>query len=1233
MTIGDYSHLKRLAIDTQNAKWVAAEKDFQEAVIAFVDVRRQLNEQVARLNQVLADQEARISNLNQELAHKEGEVDNLNETITKDKRALAEREAQAVDLEKRLAESRELLTAVQVSFSWKVLTTIQWIRYAKLVKHSSLFEPTYYVSHNPDVAGAGIDPLKHYFVRGAYEGRDPHPLFDSSYYLSRNPDVAREGVNPLAHYLVRGAYEGRNPNCLFDSSFYLSRNPEVAKSRMNPLVHYVLHGAAEGRSPHPSMTSSPGYLHRNPVDSKGDPRINSVRGRAARAAAKPEFGSKDTKLSIQTTSTKLSQALAGTTALVSVIIPCFNYGRYLLDALSSVLAQTYPTIEVVIVDDGSTDRKTLEALAGIRHECVRIVHQTNQGLALSRNNGAALTRGEYLLFLDADDRIDKHAIAILLYALLNNSLAAYAFPDQRFFGDQELVWTPQAFNVYDLLWSNHPSVCSLIRRSAFNDVGGYRPELVYGREDWEFWVRLSSKGHHGLHVKAPVFEHRRHGVTMTHTAEEHQDFVHSKILAINAEWYQPDRISAIKRAWRPLVSIIIPFYNGARYLPETLASLKRQTTQDFEIILVNDGSDDSESLNLLDTLRGSEWVRVVDCQHGGTAAARNVGASAARAELIMFLDSDDLLDPTALEKLCWSITIQSDLAFVYSGVSHFGEVQAIVYDEFDSIRLHRENFLTVNCVMRRDVYLELGGMDPALTGNHEDYDFWLRLVDQGYAGRLFPEPLFLYRRHSAGRSAQLVRAAAAGAEELLHSLVTRRVVHKNRVALSPLLSGELQAQANQPDELLEEMQTALSAAIPRNIPWERYRRPNLPNLFSPERWNGGKITVLYLIPSFHIGGAEAFDLRIMSCLPKDKYDIVLLACQRPDGPWYEEFKSIAGEIYSLERMAPDEPGREAFIRYLMITKCVDIVVNRNTSYGYKLVEQWPLVSKQVRFVDVLHLHAFGEDWVHASAPYHDEIDLRYVTSEDLPEYAARQYNLKADRFRMLDYGFEPEELPDERTCADRRHTIRERWKIPPSAFVVGFIGRLTDQKDPERWLSIAVEIARRRPGTFFLVVGGGELMPQLKATAAALGLASNIVFADYQRDAAYYCAAMDVLLMTSKYEGLPLLVLHALAHGTPIVSSDVGSIWSCVSGAAGRVLAPEENDLAYAKAVIEAGHLRDGDDVSVGRHCRAVVSTRFVKQRMQQQLQLDFTGLTKVLDREKRREDYQLDVMSKPILE
>ena len=98
--------------------------------------------------------------------------------------------------------------AVQDSVVWKILARVQLARYGRLVKGSGLFDSSYYLSQNPDVDRARLDPIWHYFIRGAYEGRNPHPLFDSAYYLSRNPDAATSKVNPLVHYVVQGRAEG-----------------------------------------------------------------------------------------------------------------------------------------------------------------------------------------------------------------------------------------------------------------------------------------------------------------------------------------------------------------------------------------------------------------------------------------------------------------------------------------------------------------------------------------------------------------------------------------------------------------------------------------------------------------------------------------------------------------------------------------------------------------------------------------------------------------------------------------------------------------------------------------------------------------------------------------------------------------------------------------------------------------------------------------------------------------
>jgi GT2 family glycosyltransferase len=126
-----------------------------------------------------------------------------------------------------------------------------------------LFDVSFYSSQQGDGFLSAWNPLLHYLQIGATAGSDPHPLFDSSFYLERYPDVAQAGVNPLQHYLTYGAKEGRDPHPLFDSSFYLERNPAVAHERFTPLEHYLDRGFREGCIPH--WMFDPGfYLSRNP---------------------------------------------------------------------------------------------------------------------------------------------------------------------------------------------------------------------------------------------------------------------------------------------------------------------------------------------------------------------------------------------------------------------------------------------------------------------------------------------------------------------------------------------------------------------------------------------------------------------------------------------------------------------------------------------------------------------------------------------------------------------------------------------------------------------------------------------------------------------------------------------------------------------------------------------------------------------------------------------------------
>jgi hypothetical protein len=143
---------------------------------------------------------------------------------------------------------------------------------AYIIAEADVFDYPYYLGRYPELDD---HPLVHFIERGASDLADPHPLFDTSFYLEKNPEIARSGMNPLAHYIEFGGAEGRDPHPLFDSSFYLERYPDVAEAKMNPLVHYLRYGSAELRVPHPLFDPA-FYLESYPDvrDSGSDPLVH-----------------------------------------------------------------------------------------------------------------------------------------------------------------------------------------------------------------------------------------------------------------------------------------------------------------------------------------------------------------------------------------------------------------------------------------------------------------------------------------------------------------------------------------------------------------------------------------------------------------------------------------------------------------------------------------------------------------------------------------------------------------------------------------------------------------------------------------------------------------------------------------------------------------------------------------------------------------------------------------------
>ena len=209
---------------------------------------------------------------------------------------------------------------------------------------------------------------------------------------------------------------------------------------------------------------------------------------------------------------------------VAVVVPCYNHGRFIRDALQSVAVQDWPAVECVVVDDGSTDPDTLKTLSQLEAEGVRVIHQKNQGLAAARNTGVRATDAPFYVALDADDKIAPGFISTLIRPLLADASLGYCYGHAAFFGAAGGVWQCPAYDPRRLLVENLSVATAVVRRAAFDLVGGYQTDMIYGFEDWDFWLALLSAGCHGRCVPEPLFMYRKHprGQSMLDQTQGHR---------------------------------------------------------------------------------------------------------------------------------------------------------------------------------------------------------------------------------------------------------------------------------------------------------------------------------------------------------------------------------------------------------------------------------------------------------------------------------------------------------------------------------------------------------------------------------------------------------------------------------------------------------------------------------------------------------------------------------------
>jgi glycosyltransferase involved in cell wall biosynthesis len=193
---------------------------------------------------------------------------------------------------------------------------------------------------------------------------------------------------------------------------------------------------------------------------------------------------------------------------ISVVIPCFNQGEYVTEAIASVLEQTYDDYEIVVVDDGSTDQLTTEVLDRLNYSKIRLIRTINQGLAMARNTGIAAAYGELILPLDADDRIGPTYLERARPLLDSQYEVGFVYCLAQLFGAAHGKFYLNRASLKDMLLDSRVFCSALFRKSDWAAVRGYNSNMIYGWEDWDFWLSLLELGKQPYLIEDVMFFYR-----------------------------------------------------------------------------------------------------------------------------------------------------------------------------------------------------------------------------------------------------------------------------------------------------------------------------------------------------------------------------------------------------------------------------------------------------------------------------------------------------------------------------------------------------------------------------------------------------------------------------------------------------------------------------------------------------------------------------------------------------
>lgn len=474
--------------------------------------------------------------------------------------------------------------------------------------------------------------------------------------------------------------------------------------------------------------------------------------------------------------------------ILSVIIPTYNRSNYIQFAVESVINQKIPknwNMEIIIVDDGSTDdtEKVLKQIHRSNIHYYKIQHSGKP--AVVRNFGIKKSKGSLIAFQDSDDlwvedkfikqnNIFKNNKIMLSFGnaeIMNSN----GIKSGKFVVEFNKLKNGHKFN--SLIEDNVISTLTvMVRKTAIEQVGYFdESDNLRAVEDYDLWLRIANKFPDGIMSENETLAfYRQHEANVSHAssllATERLHYIFDKLWSENLS--KSNRLALenrIEKSWdslnyfyylehdKPKVSVIMSAYNSAHHLLPALDSILYQTYEDFELLIVDDGSSD-DTIKIVESYKDAR-IKLIKQTNHGLVYSLNKAIKLAQGEYLARHDSDDISNRNRFEKQVDWLDTSKDNGLVGSFFAYIDEdnntTGTVIYTVTKNIDLKRMFYLTNpiphgGSMFRKKAFEQAGGYRQEYY-KAEDYDLWRRIIENWNVGQI-PEILYWYRINPNGIS-------------------------------------------------------------------------------------------------------------------------------------------------------------------------------------------------------------------------------------------------------------------------------------------------------------------------------------------------------------------------------------------------------------------------------------------------------------------------------------------------